>query len=118
MSCSFDANSVHVDYFYDLSCYHGAMDITEATTTGISTMFTLTEEFTDAPATKEFPPRTAPPVQGDERSGANTSSNASTSASANAKTSGAAPVISRSRVWLSLGAALLLSGIMWHMFGQ
>ena len=122
MSCSFDANSVHVDYFYDLSCYHGAMDITEATTTGVSTMFTLTEEFTDAPATKEFPPRTAPPVQGDERSGANTSSNASisgsTSASTSAKTSGTAPVISRSRVWLSLGAALLLSGIMWHMFGQ
>ena len=108
MSCSFDANSVHVDYFYDLSCYHGAMDITEATTTGISTLFTLTEEFTDAPATKEFPPRTAPPVQGDERSGANTSSSANTSA----KTSGAAPVTSRSRVWLSLGAALLLSGIM------
>ena len=117
MSCSFDANSVHVDYFYDLSCYHGAMDITEATTTGVSTLFTLTEEFTDAPATKEFPPRTAPPVQGDERSGANTSSN--TSGSTSAKTSGAAPVISRSRVWLSLGAALLLSDIiMWHMFGQ
>ena len=116
MSCSFDANSVHVDYFYDLSCYHGAMDITEATTTGVSTMFTLTEEFTDAPATKEFPPRTAPPVQGDERSGTNTSSNTSTSTSA--KTSGAAPVISRSRVWLSLGAALLLSDMMWHIFGQ
>ena len=114
MSCSFDANSVHVDYFYDLSCYHGAMDITEATTTDVSTLFTVTEEFTDAPATKEFPPRTAPPVQGDERSGANTSSHASTSA----KTSGTAPVTSRSRVWLSLGAALLLSGIMWHMFGQ
>ena len=117
MSCSFDANSVHVDYFYDLSCYHGAMDITEATTTGVSTLFTVTEEFTDAPATKEFPPRTAPPVQGDERSGANTSSNASTSASTKAKTSVAAPV-TRSRVWLSLGTALLLSGIMWHVFGQ
>ena len=113
MSCSFDANSVHVDYFYDLSCYDGAMDITEATTTGLSTLFTVTEEFSDAPATKEFPPRTAPPVQGDERSGANTSSNAST----NAKTSVAAPITSRSRVWLSLGAALLLSGIMWHIFG-
>ena len=94
------------------------MDITEATTTGVSTMFTLTEEFTDAPATKEFPPRTAPPVQGDERSGANTSSNTSSNASTNAKTSGAASVISRSRVWLSLGVALLLSDKMWQMFGQ